>query len=75
MLLKIVPTGKIEMVKVKIDAKFACRRVHDAQAFGHDFLADSVPWNHGNAVLRHGFTFNRNESMLGQQGLLDRRAY
>jgi hypothetical protein len=54
MLFEVVPAGKIEMVKLQIDAELASRSVHHAQAFRHDFFANAVSWNHGNAVSGHG---------------------
>jgi hypothetical protein len=45
------------VVEVQINAKFAGSSVHDAQAFRHDFFANAISGNHGNAVLGHEKTF------------------
>ena len=63
-LLAVVPARKIEVVKLQIDAKFACCRVHHAQAFGHDFLANAIARNDGDAVfLAHGVLLEKNGSV------------
>ena len=54
-LFKIVPAGKIEMVKLQVDAKFARRRVQHQQTLGHDFGANAVSGDNGDAVCAgHG---------------------
>ena len=50
-LFKIVPAGKIEMVKLQIDTEFARRRVQHQQALGHDFCAYAVSGDDGDAVF------------------------
>jgi hypothetical protein len=56
-LFAIVPAGKVKVVEVQINAKFAGSSVHDAQAFRHDFFANAISGYHGNAVLGHEKTF------------------
>ena len=47
MALEIMPTRKIEVVKLQVNAKLTRSRLHHAQALGHDFLTDAVTGNHG----------------------------
>src|SRR6218665_3087772 len=49
----VVPTGKVEVIELQRNAEPARRRVEHAQALGHDFLADAVSGNDGNAVFAH----------------------
>jgi hypothetical protein len=41
------------MVKLQIDAEFAGCRIHDPQAFGHDFFANAISRNDSDTVLAH----------------------
>src|SRR5665647_363020 len=52
-LLKVVPTGKIEMIKLQIKAEFARRSVHDTNALGHHFLANTIAGDDGDSFSAH----------------------
>jgi hypothetical protein len=56
-LFAVVPTRKVEMVKVQIDTELAGGGIHHAQAFRHDFLANAIAGNHSYAVSGHGISF------------------
>src|SRR6218665_2523360 len=47
----VVPTGKVDGIELQRNAEPALRRVEHTQALGHDFLADAVSGNDGNAVF------------------------
>src|SRR6218665_2826134 len=49
----VVPTGKVEVIELQRNAEPARRRVEHGQALGHDFLADAVARNAGNALFAH----------------------
>jgi hypothetical protein len=49
---KVGAVGEIKFVQLQLDAKAARRSVQHAQAFGHDFLANAVSSDNGDAVRR-----------------------
>ncbi len=53
-LLAVVPAGKAEVVELQVDVEAAGGRLHRADALGHDFLADAVAGDDGDALLAHG---------------------
>jgi hypothetical protein len=71
MLFAIVPAGKIKVVELQVDAELSGCSVHDTQSFGHDFLANAISWNHGNAVLGHGYHFLLKKAIDGLSPMAD----
>jgi hypothetical protein len=53
MALKVVPAGKVKMVKLQADVKTAGRGLQHPQTLGHDFFANAVPSNNSDAVCGH----------------------
>src|SRR6218665_1254133 len=49
----VVPTGKLEVIELQRNAEPELRRVEHPQPLGHDFLADAVSGNDGNALFSH----------------------
>ncbi len=50
----VVAAGEVEMVALQRKAEPARGGIQHAQPFGHDFLADPVSGNHGDAIRTHG---------------------
>jgi len=46
----VVAGGEIKIVKLKREAVVSRGSLKSAQSFGNDFLADAVPWDHGDPV-------------------------
>src|SRR5690606_34998907 len=51
--LVVVPAREIEGVELQLDAEARGRRLEHPHALRHDFLADAVAGNHGDAMSRH----------------------
>ena len=51
--LEIVPAGKVEVVKLKVNPVLDGRTLHNPNALGHDLFADTVTGNHCNSLFAH----------------------
>jgi hypothetical protein len=71
MALKVVPTGKVEVVKLQANVKAAGHGLQNPQPLGHDFFANAVPGNDSDAVCGHDKTpFESNDRLMGNHSCL-----
>jgi hypothetical protein len=56
MALKVVPAGKVKVVKLQANAKTPGCGFQHPQTFGHDFFANAIPGDDSDAVCGHDKT-------------------